>query len=221
MRPWLSRLSPHSRAAALALLAWAGVAQATDVQVVGLGEDKAVVVIDGGRPRTLRAGQSSPEGVKLISADSQQAVIEIDGKREALSLGRGISAATVTTDSPSVSLIADARGHFIANGSLNGASTKLMVDTGASLVVFSSNDAKRMGISYLQGERSYANTASGVAPFYRIILNTVKVGGITLNQVEAGVMEGGFPQMPLLGLSFLNRLEMRREGSAMTLTKKY
>lgn len=218
---WLSGLARHSRAAALALLAWAGAAQATDVQVIGLGEDKAVVVIDGGKPRTLRAGQASPEGVKLISADSQQAVLEINGKRETLSLGRGISAATVTTDSPSVTLIADARGHFIANGNLNGASTKLMVDTGASLVVFSSNDARRMGISYLHGERSYANTASGVAPFYRITLNTVKVGGITLNQVEAGVMEGGFPQLPLLGLSFLNRLEMRREGSSMTLTKKY
>src|SRR5512134_525846 len=194
LRPWLSRLALHIRLPALALLAWAGVAGATDVQVIGLGEDKAVVVIDGGKPRTLRAGQSSPEGVRLISADSQQAVLEINGKRETLSLGRGISATTVTTDSPSVTLIADARGHFVANGNLNGASTKLMVDTGASLVVFSSNDARRMGISYLQGERSFANTASGIAPFYRITLNAVKVGGITLNQVDAGVMEGGFPQ---------------------------
>jgi aspartyl protease family protein len=211
----------HSRAAALALLALCPAAWATDVQVIGLGEDKAVLVIDGGKPRTLRAGQSAPEGVKLISADSRQAVVEIGGRQETLTLGRSISAASVTVDAPSVALMADVRGHFIANGSLNGAPSKLMVDTGASLVVISSADARRLGISYLQGEKSFANTASGIAPFYRITLHTVKIGGITVHQVDAGVMEGSFPQVPLLGMSFLNRVEMHRDGTRMTLTKKY
>jgi aspartyl protease family protein len=211
----------HSTAAALALLVLGGGAWATDVQVIGLGEDKAVLVIDGGKPRTLRAGQSSPEGVKLISADSRQAVVEINGRRETLALGRTISAAGVTADTPSVMLMADGRGHFIANGQLNGAPIKMMVDTGASLVVLSSADARRLGISYLQGEKSFANTASGIAPFYRINLHTVKIGAITVHQVDAGVMEGSFPQMPLLGMSFLNRVEMHRDGTRMTLTRKY
>lgn len=221
MRSLKLKRATHCTVTALALLALSGGAGATDVQVIGLGEDKAVLVIDGGKPRTLRAGQSSPEGVKLISADSQQAVVEINGKRETLALGRTISAATVTVESPSIALMADGRGHFVASGQLNGAPSKLMVDTGASLVVLSSADAKRMGISYLQGEKGLANTASGVAPFYRITLHTVKIGGITVHQVDAGVMEGNFPQMPLLGMSFLNRVEMHRDGTRMTLIKKY
>lgn len=214
-------LATHSKALALGLLVLSGGAWATDVQVIGLGEDKAVLVIDGGKPRTLRAGQSSPDGVKLIGADSQQAVVEINGKRETLTLGRTISAASVTVEAPSVALMADGRGHFIANGQVNGAPSKLMVDTGASLLVMSSSDARRMGISYLQGEKSLANTASGVAPFYRITLHTVKIGGITVHQVDAGVIEGSYPQVPLLGMSFLNRVEMHRDGPRMTLTKKY
>jgi aspartyl protease family protein len=214
-------LAAHSKALALGLLVLSGGAWATDVQVIGLGEDMAVLVIDSGKPRTLRGGQSSPEGVKLISADSQQAVVEVNGKRQTLTLGRTISAASVAVDAPSVMLMADGRGHFIANGQLNGAPIKLMVDTGASLVVLSSVDAKRLGISYLQGEKSLANTASGLAPFYRINLHTVRIGGITVHQVDAGVMEGNFPQMPLLGMSFLNRVEMHRDGPRMTLTKKF
>ncbi|HET9699862.1 MAG TPA: TIGR02281 family clan AA aspartic protease [Burkholderiales bacterium] len=211
----------HSKAAALALLALSAGAWATDVQLVGLGEDKAVLVIDGGKPRTLRVGQSSPEGVRLISADSEKAVVEINGKRETVVMGRTVYSATVTVESPTIALMADGRGHFIASGQVNGAPSKLMVDTGASLVVMSSADARRMGISYLQGEKSIANTASGVAPFYRITLHTVKIGGITVHQVDAGVIEGSFPQVPLLGMSFLNRVEMHRDGTRMTLTKKY
>ncbi|HEX9181189.1 MAG TPA: hypothetical protein VF859_12380, partial [Burkholderiales bacterium] len=84
----------HSKAAALALLALSGGAWATDIQVIGLGEDMAVLVIDGGKPRTLRGGQSAPQGVKLIRADSQEAVVEVNGKRETLTLGRTISATT-------------------------------------------------------------------------------------------------------------------------------
>jgi len=213
--------SAHFRAAALALLLVPATAVSQDIQVVGLGGDRAVMVIDGGKPRTLRAGQTSPEGVKLISANGREAVVEIAGKRQTLGLGRQISASSPTPEFASVTLLPDARGHFIADAWFNGAPTKVLVDTGASLVVMSSQDAKRMGVSYLAGEKSLANTANGVAPFYRVTLNSVKVGGVTLRQVEAGVMEGNSPHMPLLGMSFLNRVEMNRESSAMTLRQRY
>ncbi len=211
----------HFRVTAIALALLPGAAFGLDIQVVGLGEDKAVMVIDGGKLRTLRAGQTSPEGVKLISSDSRGAVVEFDGKRQTLGLGRRISASSPTPEFASVTLMPDARGHFIADAWFNGAPTKVLVDTGASLVVMSSLDAKRMGISYLAGQKGFANTANGVAPFYRIILNNVKVGGVSLKQVEAGVMEGNSPHMPLLGMSFLNRVEMNRDGSAMTLRQRY
>jgi aspartyl protease family protein len=66
----------------------------------------------------------------------------------------------------------------------------------------------------------YVNTANGTAPVYRVTLNTVKVGDIELHQVDAVVHENGLP-FTLLGMSFLNRTEMRREGTQMILTKRY
>ena len=54
---------------------------------------------------------------------------------------------------------------------------------------------------------------------YRVVLESVSVGGITLYNVEGAVSEGS--GMPLLGMSFLNRTEMRNEGQSLTLTKRY
>ena len=85
----------------------------------------------------------------------------------------------------------------------------------------SSGDAKYAHIDYIKGEPMRASTASGLVTGYRVMLNSVKLGGITLNNVEAAVLEGGFPQEVLLGNSALTRLNMKREGVALTLTKKY
>ena len=56
---------------------------------------------------------------------------------------------------------------------------------------------------------------------YRVTIATLKIGNITLNQVEASVLEGGSPSVVLLGMSALNRLEMKKQDIALTLTKKY
>ena len=83
------RMMRHLSAILLALLLAPGIAAAADVTVVGLFANKAVVVINGGKPRTLSVGQTTPEGVRLISADSESATFEIDGKRETLTPGQG------------------------------------------------------------------------------------------------------------------------------------
>jgi aspartyl protease family protein len=59
-----------------------------------------------------------------------------------------------------------------------------------------------------------------VAPVYQVTLDSVKVGNITLNQVDGLVQENGLPII-LLGMSFLNRTEMRRDGEQMVLTKRF
>ena len=56
--------------------------------------------------------------------------------------------------------------------------------------------------------------------YKRQILNTVKVGDIVLNQVDALVQENNLG-FALLGMSFLKRTEMRREGEQMMLTKRF
>ena len=196
-------------------------AQATDVNVTGLFNDKAIVSINGGSPRLLNAGQKTREGVKLISADSTSATLEIDGKRQKLSLGQGISSQYASSGKSSVTLTADTRGHFLTTGSINGASTQFLVDTGASSIAISTAEAKRLGISYLNGERGYSSTANGVVAIYKVMFNTVRIGEIVLNQVEGHVIDGNGLQVSLLGMTFLKRLEMKREGTTMTLTKQY
>lgn len=198
-----------------------GAASATDVNVIGLTAGKAVVTINGGKPRTLSAGDTGPDNVKLIRADSESAVFEIGGKRQTLRMGQSISATYARTGVASVTLAADGRGHFQPSGAINGRQVRFLVDTGATMVSMSNNEAKRLGIDYLKGQRGFTSTANGVVPVYKTKLDTVRVGDIELNNVDALVHEGDKLEIILLGMSFLNRVEMRRDGASMTLTKRF
>jgi aspartyl protease family protein len=194
----------------------------TRVNVVGLFSNKAIVTINGGPPRSLSAGQTI-DGVKLISADSNAATFMVEGKRQTLKMGQAASVAGGggPQNNDPVNLYADSRGHFYGNLSINGASLKYVVDTGATSIAMNSGDAKFAKIDYEKGERGMSSTANGLVPVYLVKLNTLKIGTITLNNVEAAVLEGGSPEIVLLGMSALNRLDMKRENSIMTLTKKY
>ena len=211
----------HSNLLGLVILCTANSAHATQVNVVGLFNGKAMVSINGGKHRVMAAGEISPEGVKLISADSAGAVLEIDGKRKTLGMGKSASIPSADgSGNQSALLTADLRGHFVTTGSINGTSARMVVDTGASMVSMGKDEAKRLGISYLNGERGSVSTANGVVPAYRVTLDTVKVGNIMLNQVDGLVQEGSMPYV-LLGMSFLKRLEIKQDGTNMTLLKKY
>jgi aspartyl protease family protein len=194
----------------------------TDINVVGLFNNKAIVIINKGKPLTLTAGQPAVQGVRLLQADSQKAVLEVEGKRKELGMGQ---AATVVGNAasaiPSVTLYADARGHHFSEGQINGATFRILIDTGASAILMNSMDAKKAGIDYKKGETVQLNTANGIANGYLVTINTLRLQGLVLNQVEGVVMEGTSPQVVLLGMTALNRLEMKREGIALTLTKKY
>ena len=64
-------------------------------------------------------------------------------------------------------------------------------------------------------------TANATMTGYRISLDAVRVGDITLNNVEGIVLEGRYPEDALLGMSFLNRMQMRRDGDTLTLVRRY
>lgn len=208
-----------------ALTFTAASAQAADISVTALFGGKAQLVIDGGRPRMLSAGETSPEGVKLISADSKGAVIEFQGKRRNLALGSGMriggSELSAGNSGASVTLAADERGHYMTMGQVNGGTVQFLVDTGATSIALPSADARRLGINYLNGQRGFTQTANGRAVAYRVTLDTVKVGDITLHAVDAVVLEGDGLKVALLGMSFLNRTEMKRDGQALTLIRRF
>jgi aspartyl protease family protein len=215
----------HFRLLLLWLLIVPALAQqaADEINVVGLSSGKAVVVLgNGGKPRVLRDGETLSTGIKLIKATPETALFEINGQRRSLALGTSQLSNTRSgfTASSSVTLVADARGHFLTTGSINGATVQFLVDTGATMVSMSVADARRIGINYLEGQRGMTHTANGVVAVYRVRLDTVKLGDITLNNVDGLVHEAEMPFL-LLGMSFLNRLEMRREGTDLTLTKRY
>jgi len=204
---------------AFVLLA-SGSAAALDVNVVGLYPNKAVVQIEGGRLQTLSIGQKSAEGgVVLLSVEDDRATFEVDGQRITLSMGH----ARMKTSSapPSVLLSANERGHFLTDGQINGIPIRFAVDTGATFISLPAREARRLGLDYRKGQRAIMETANGNAPAYRIQLDTVRVGDITVHNVEAVVMEGDNPSVALLGVSFLNRMDIKREGEIMTLTKRY
>ena len=197
-------------------------AAAADIHVVALTAGKAVVSINGAKPRTLAIGQTV-DGVKLLSADSQSATFEVEGQKRTLGPGEGAAVATTKFGSPAdqATLIADSAGHFFTTGVVNGTTLRFLVDTGATSVVLSAADARRSGINYLAAPRSFTQTANGVIPVYNVRIDTIRVGDITLNGVEASVIEGDRLPVALLGMSFLNRMEMRREGTTMTLIRRY
>jgi len=65
------------------------------------------------------------------------------------------------------------------------------------------------------------HTANGNVVAYQVVINTLKLGSVTLHQLDGVVLEGSSPAVVLLGMSALSRLEMKREGIALTLIKKY
>ena len=195
-------------------------AGAIEVNVSGLFTNKAVVQIDGGPLRTLSVGQKTAEGVTLVSVERDAATFDIGGKRMTLGMGH----ARMMTSEPirdSTILTADVKGHFYVDGQLNARSVRFVVDTGATLVSIPASEARRLSIDYQKGQKALMRTANGNATGYLIKLDTVSVGGVTIYGVDAVVMEGNGLAHTLLGMSFLNRMNMKREGDIMTLTKRY
>jgi aspartyl protease family protein len=208
-------------------LAMSGASAATRVTVVGLFPGKAVVSIDGKDPRTMSIGEKTGEGVKLVSTTSDSATLEIDGKRHTLDVGQ-MYAATGQSSAPNsggsgrtINLAADGNGHFLTFGQINGKAIQFLVDTGATSVSIPASFADDAGIDYRKGQRQLSQTANGVIVVYRVKLDSVRVGDVTLYQVEGVVIEGKGLGAALLGMSFLNRMEMKREGTVMTLTKRF
>lgn len=216
MRPTARRLGALLFAAGILACTPAG---ATDVTLVGLFPGKAVLSIDGGAPRTFSAGAAPRDGVKLISTADDSALVEFDGKRHTLALGQHIASAKPGARA-SVTLSADDRGHFFTQGQVNGRSVTFLVDTGATDVALSASEARRLGIDLAKAPRMGVQTDNGTAAAWRVQLDTVRVGDVVLYQVDAVAIDA--PMGPvLLGNSFLNRMEMRRDGAMLTLTRRY
>ncbi len=188
------------------------------VRAQALFAGKAVLSIDG-RREVLRAGETSADGVTLVSADAGQAVIEVAGERRTLALDGRISGSFGAAPARAVvRLVPGRHGHYFVDGQINGNPVRFLVDTGASTVAISKDTARGLGIAYrVDGKRGTVQTAGGLAMAWSVTFDEVKVQALTLKRVRGIVIDGDAPSEALLGQSFLNRLDIHREGQVMEL----
>ena len=195
-------------------------AGAVDVTVSGLFPNKALVQIDGGPLRTLSVGQKTRGGCRPGVRGTRCRNLRDRGQTHD---DWNRSCAHGAERSPPLNPRAHRRcpGPFHADGQVNGRPIRFVVDTGSTLISLPASEARRLSIDYLKGQKATMGTANGNIAGYIVKLDTVSIGGVTLYGVDAAVVEGTGLAFPLLGMSFLNRMNMKREGDIMTLTKRY
>lgn len=204
----------------LMLLAVATSAAATEIEVKMLASGSALLEIDG-KQRFLRNGARSPEGVLLISADQQGALIEWDGKRRLLQLNKRISAQFNAAQKAEVRIASGRGGHYVTPGRINGLPVVFMVDTGATTVAMNYLEAERLGIDYRAGTPITVSTANGLAKAFRVTLNRVAIGDIELHQVNAAVSTTTSPEVILLGNSYLSKVDVRIDDGVLLLQARH
>jgi len=113
-----------------------------------------------------------------------------------------------------VEIRAGTGGHFVVTATVNGQPVDFLVDTGASDIVLSPEDAARLGYhpENLSFTRQYT-TANGIGRGAPVRLDSLAVGPIVYSGVPASVNEAAMSES-LLGMTFLRRLdsyEVRRD----------
>jgi len=190
------------------------------IEVQALMPGMVVLLIDNERI-TLKKGSSTSQGVKLLSSTTDSAVLEINGKKKTFVMGGAVRTQFTQREIIREQVIADDHGMFRAHGSINGQSIKFWIDTGASSVAMSARQARRLGIQYrLNGTPIKTNTASGIADGWTLNLDTVRLGQLVEKNVRGTVIDGDYPYQVLLGMTFLNRMKVNKEGIKMVISQK-
>ncbi|AOY00464.1 TIGR02281 family clan AA aspartic protease [Jeongeupia sp. USM3] len=207
-------------AAALAATLFAPAALATNITLMAVLGNKAILNIDGAQ-RTVAVGQSAGS-VKLLALSGDAATIEAGGAQKRILLGEGYTVSGGQRDGGGASLVlsADRGGHFYTDVRINGVVQKAVVDTGASFISLSSSVADKMKIDYRKGREGTASTANGKISVWITKVPQVQVGNVMLYDVDVSVQNGNSLDIALLGNSALNRFQMKRDNDLLTLTKK-
>ena len=121
----------------------------------------------------------------------------------------------------SVMLPADAQGHFAVEPVVNGTRIRMVVDTGASVVTLSQQDARSLGISPSPRDFTVKTwTANGVVLVAPILLREVAIGEIVVHDVPAVIVPEDKLQVSLLGMSFLSKLSRFEAGGGKLVLRR-
>ena len=157
-----------------------------------------------------------PKGIKSVSSNFPLWL----GDQLKLSLKKGIGAIYREADKKEVVLQRNANREYRTRIYINGRGIDAVVDTGATSMALSSAHARHLGISYQGGAEIAVATASGVSQGYAVQLNKVSVGSIERHHVEAIVIEGSFPHVVLLGMTFLEHVDLSESGNILTMSTR-
>ena len=176
-------LSSGARRAAVMAAGWMLAAGSTAASIAYFGEIKAVAhnVLGLAQPMATR-----------VAAEPRN----------------GPNPARASADGPIVELKAGAYGHYHTSAEINGRPLNVLVDTGASIVALSYEDARVAGIYVRDGDFTHrVSTANGLARVAPVTIDRISIGNITVRDVAGAVMEEGKLGTSLLGMSFLGRLQ--------------
>lgn len=192
------------------------------INLIAAGTHRAVIEVNQQR-YVLTPREPDQNGISLVSSTTEKVVVRINGELMELDMFSSPAQVLLETDSlPDESAVSavlwmSSDGFFYADGSINGKLTRFVVDTGATSVTLSGHQADRLGINWKSGKRGYSSTVGGLVRHTKFKTDEITVQGITLRHIPVTVVPGAYPEIPLLGGTFLNRLNMSRTGIRMDL----
>ena len=218
----MNRMTPCGRllAASALLCALAAPADAQSVAFSGMLGDKALLIIDG--HATGVAVGATVQGVKLVRLDATTALVQAGGKSQTLRLG---GAAVVAgdpgggSDGSRIVLPVGSGGHYSGLATINGHPIQFVVDTGATAVAMGADVAALLGLDPKSSTVGAAMTANGAVAVRTLTLSSIRVGDVTIYNVQAMVMPQAMPVV-LLGNSFLSHFQMHNDSNSLVLEKK-
>ncbi len=191
------------------------------ISLLGLFPSQAVVDINGKQYILAVDKNNGPKGVKLISANSNKAVIDVNGESKVFLFGEGIQTYSFSNkkviSTPSTELVLlPIDGVYITSGTINGNLVNFILDENLPHVVLGQDVADRMSLDYAKGEKvDLISEDSEQKQGNYITLDNVKIGNIDVYDVQAIVMESAQPGVVSLGTSFLDKLVLVNEGEAL------
>lgn len=189
------------------------------VSVEALMPGMVVLTVDGKR-HTLKRGASAA-GVTLIDATAEEAVLEIAGEQRRLGVSDRVSAAFTAPGVRQIDIPRNDRMQYQTTAIINGRRTDVLVDTGANIVAMNAAQAQRLGISPETGQATRVETAGNTLTGRSVNLDSVDVGGIRVDNVRATVLEGEYPRMILLGMTFLEHVSLQEHNGILSLSREW
>ncbi|WP_027469319.1 retropepsin-like aspartic protease family protein [Deefgea rivuli] len=194
---------------------------AEEITLLATMGSKAVFQVNG-QKKSLQIGQQVGDA-KIISIAADSAVIETsNGRQRRLGLGEGYVASIQTQSDGDSSLVLSPSygGHYLADVSINGQTQRGVIDTGATHLSMSSKTADALNIDYRSGIQGRSQTANGTIKAWLVKVPQLRLGTVTLYNIDLSVRDSNEAGPVLIGMSTLNRFQMKREQDLMILSKK-